>query len=629
MSRLARSTLAIVATIVAVLVTAGGIHHPGHGGRSRAAMSFPRLQSRYVTMPDGVRLAVDVWLPAGTTSAGRLPTVLQDERYWRAAAYRGGIKNNPNYAVAAAWNARGYAYVFADLRGTGASFGTLRAELGHAEIADTGSLADWIASRNWSNGRVGVTGVSYSGDTAMLSLALRNHHITAAAPISYDFDPYEDLVRPGGILIKPLLAPFGLLLRLLDKAHGTTCATSVQTRNFCRGFGLTGAAPEPAGGQRGKALRAAARAQHFSNANLADSARAGVYRNFVRGPQSWTVASVGSKTAAINAGGVPILTYAGWLDAGTANGVLSQFASLSNTQQGWIGPWNHGQGYFADPFKRSRPLTAAEHRQLDARVVAFFDRYVKHRARPDGHRVLHYYTLNAGTWHATTSWPPAGTRMRRLHFTAGHLLSWHSPATLSDLPGSDLLRLDATAGSGPLNRWHTNLAGGPVTYPNRAGVDRKLLTYTTTPLRRAMTVTGPGRVTLNVTGISGAGHGALFAYLEDVRAGGRVTYVTEGELALADRALAPERMNPPWRKFRTPRTYASADASAFPLFKPQQVTFDLLPTSVLFRAGDRIRITIAAADPSAFQVMPADGKAIYRISHTATRPSYVDLPVVN
>jgi hypothetical protein len=58
------------------------------------------------------------------------------------------------------------------------------------------------------------------------------------------------------------------------------------------------------------------------------------------------------------------------------------------------------------------------------------------------------------------------------------------------------------------------------------------------------------------------------------------------------------------------------------------VTFDLLPTSVLFHAGDRIRITIAAADPGSFQLLPADGKASYRIGHGAAAPSYVELPVV-
>src|SRR5580693_1955835 len=423
MSRLARMPLLIMLTALAAVVTLGAADPAASAGRSAASV-LPQLQSRYVQMPDGVRLAVDIWLPAGTTAGTRLPTVLEADRYWRARAYTGGIKNNPNYYIAQPWNARGYAYVFADLRGTGASFGTLTAELGSTMIADVGSLSDWIAARPWSNGRVGVTGVSYSADTAMLSLALRNHHITAAAPISYDFDPYEDLLRPGGILVGPRIAPYALLLKILDKAGGTTCATSARTRQICSEAGLTGAEPEPVDGPHGAALRAEARAQHVHNANLVQFAGAAAYRNDTAGPESWTVASVGSKTAAIGAGGVPILTFAGWLDAGTANGVLSQFTSLPNTQQAWIGPWSHGQGYIADPFQPSRPLTAAEHQQLNDQVYAFFDRYVKHDQRPDGRRLLHYYTLNEGTWRTTTGWPVPGTRMRRLDLAAGHTLTW-------------------------------------------------------------------------------------------------------------------------------------------------------------------------------------------------------------
>lgn len=81
-------------------------------------------------------------------------------------------------------------------------------------------------------------------------------------------------------------------------------------------------------------------------------------------------------------------------------------------------------------------------------------------------------------------------------------------------------------------------------------MDRKLLAYTSPPLRRATRVTGLGRVTLGLTGVRGASNGALHAYLEDVAPDGRVTYITEGELALADRALAAERDNPAWRKLR-------------------------------------------------------------------------------
>ena len=317
--------------------------------------------------------------------------------------------------------------MFADLRGTGASFGTLTAELGSAMIADVGSLADWIAAQPWSNGRVGVTGVSYSGDTAMLSLALRNPHITAAAPISYDFDPYEDLARPGGILIQPLIDP--VRAAAADPRQGRRHDLRHQRRDRAdlQEFGLTGAAPEPVDGPHGEALLAQARAEHFHNVNLVDMATAGVYRNYTSGPQSWTVASVGDKIAAIEAGGVPILTFAGWLDAGTADGVLSEFTSMSNTQEDWIGPWSHGQGYIADPFEPSRPLTAAEHQQLADRVYAFFDRYVKNDERPDGSRLLHYYTLNEGTWRTTARFPVPGTRTRRLYLAAGRALAGTRP----------------------------------------------------------------------------------------------------------------------------------------------------------------------------------------------------------
>jgi putative CocE/NonD family hydrolase len=321
---------------------------------------------------------------------------------------------------------------------------------------------------------------------------------------------------------------------------------------------------------------------------------------------------------------MPILTYAGWLDAGTANGVLSQFASLSSTQDDWIGPWSHGQGYFADPFQPSRLLTAAEHQQLQDVMFAFFDRYVKGGERPEHSRVLHYYTLNQGVWHTTTTLPVPGTRMRTLYFGAGQVLTSARPAA----PSSDLLTLNPSAGTGPLSRWHTNLTGAAVVYPDRAAVDRELLSYTSAPLHGATTVTGLGRVTLDVTGLRRAANCALYAYLEDVQPDGKVVYVTEGELALADRALAAPGDNPIWAKLRTPRTYTQASASPFPTGIPQQVTFDLLPTSVLFRPGDKIRITIAAADPDNFQLLPATGNAAYRISSTLADPSFVELPIV-
>ncbi|MGW1179271.1 CocE/NonD family hydrolase [Kitasatospora sp. NPDC002543] len=585
----------------------------------------PTLRSRYVTMPDGVRLAVDVHLPQGTRAGADLPTVLSTQRYWRARV-RTGEPVPPGGAGGEAerWTSRGYAFVVADLRGTGASFGTLTSELGADLTADSGPLSDWIAAQPWSNGRVGTTGISYGGDTAMLATSLGNHHITAAAPISYDFDPYEDLVRPGGVLIEPRIARYGLLLRVLDRAGGTTCETDEKTRALCADFGLTGLQPRPVDGPDGQALLAAARAEHANNANLVDMARTGAHRDYRDGPKSWTVGSVGERTDAVEAGRVPVLTRAGWLDAGTANGVLSQFTGLSNTQDSWIGPWNHGAGSLADPFRPPRPLTAREHAENDQRVVDFFDRYVRGSARPDGRRQVHYYTFNEDVWRTTTRWPVPGTRTQRFPLGAGGTLA----ARADGHRGSDPLTLDPTAGTGPLDRWNTNLTGDEVSYPDRAAVDARLLGYTSAPLTADTRVTGNGKVTLDVTGLEGSARGALHVYLEDVAPDGRVTYLTEGQLALEDRAVADRRDNPDWRRLRTPRSYAAEDAEDLPQGRAQRVTVDLQPVSVLFRSGDRIRLTVAAANPDSFELLPADGRASYRIGWGGDRGSALELPVV-
>jgi predicted acyl esterase len=140
-------------------------------------------------------------------------------------------------------------------------------------------------------------------------------------------------------------------------------------------------------------------------------------------------------------------------------------------------------------------------------------------------------------------------------------------------------------------------------------------------------VTGNPRVSLSVTGVLGARDGAIYAYLEDVSPTGRVTYITEGELALADRKEIPPADNPAWRKLLVPRTFDRAQSSPLPAGRLQNVTFDLLPTSVLFRKGDRIRLAIAAADPSSFQLLPANDAATYRIGHTPAAPSILHLPI--
>ena len=154
------------------------------------------MQSRYLTMRDGVRIAVDVLLPDVARRGRRVPTILDATRYGRRS-----------HAVAAApFVERGYAVVIVDARGTGASFGRSTSPFAPAEIRDYAEIVGWIADQRWSNGRVGGYGISYDSGTAELTAARRPPALVAVAPTYFTDDVYGDVLYPGGILNRRFVA---------------------------------------------------------------------------------------------------------------------------------------------------------------------------------------------------------------------------------------------------------------------------------------------------------------------------------------------------------------------------------------------------------------------------------------
>jgi len=87
----------------------------------------------------------------------------------------------------------GYAMVYVDVRGTGASFGTLRYPWDPLCIQDASEILDWIIAQPWSNGRVAGLGISYLGTTAELLLATRHPALKAVIPMYNHPDPYVDI----------------------------------------------------------------------------------------------------------------------------------------------------------------------------------------------------------------------------------------------------------------------------------------------------------------------------------------------------------------------------------------------------------------------------------------------------
>jgi predicted acyl esterase len=123
-----------------------------------------------VRMPDGVRLATDVYLPAH----GRGPVLLSRLPYDKAGA-------ECYMPLVADWfTDRGYVVVLQDVRGKVRSGGTLVPF--DAEIADGYHTLEWITQQSWSAGPIGMIGDSYYGFTQWAAAAGAHPALAAIAP---------------------------------------------------------------------------------------------------------------------------------------------------------------------------------------------------------------------------------------------------------------------------------------------------------------------------------------------------------------------------------------------------------------------------------------------------------------
>ncbi|MGB0652967.1 MAG: CocE/NonD family hydrolase [Thermoplasmatota archaeon] len=149
---------------------------------------------------------------------------------------------------------RGYAFAYADVRGTGSSDGCLNLR-GQADIDDVGLLAEWLGTQPWSNGKVGFIGASYPGSEAHMAALSGNEHVAAVVPIvastsfyhyhHNDGVPYRGQHSLGGTNtgyttegVTPTLNPDGSVAKLADQPtcphveHAVTYGGTDQTGTY-------------------------------------------------------------------------------------------------------------------------------------------------------------------------------------------------------------------------------------------------------------------------------------------------------------------------------------------------------------------------------------------------------------
>jgi len=126
------------------------------------------ITETWIPMPDGVRLAADIFWPAGADRADSFPVLLE------YLPYRKDESRARNYSLYSYFLRHGYVVARVDIRGTGRSEGrTIPYEYSDIELDDGEAVIDWLSRQDWSTGNVGMFGISWGGFNS-IQMAVRN-----------------------------------------------------------------------------------------------------------------------------------------------------------------------------------------------------------------------------------------------------------------------------------------------------------------------------------------------------------------------------------------------------------------------------------------------------------------------
>jgi hypothetical protein len=344
-------------------------------------VSVREIENDWIVTPDGVRLAISLWLP---DVAATVPAVLESIPYRKRDSTRG---------YSSWWGRklaeRGVAYARLDCRGSGDSGGLLTDEYLPQEQADNVMAIAWLAAQPWCNGAVGMRGVSWGGFATLQAAALAPPALRAIMPMCASDRRYTDDAHYVG-------GAFALT--------GLKWATSFKA--------VMAGPPDPEIFGPDWETEWMARLQ-------AAPAIAAQWLRHQREDAYWRQGSVGFDPGRIRC---PVYLVGGWIDP--YNEMIPRLlTSLQVPSKALIGPWRHGYPAPATPglgldwaFEEVRWWK--EH--LAGEATAVMDEPRVRVFLPEQSAIEAALGEPAGRWIAEAAWPPA-TATRVLHLGEGRL----------------------------------------------------------------------------------------------------------------------------------------------------------------------------------------------------------------
>lgn len=523
---------------------------------SQAQYDIARDDDIAVLMRDGVELLADVHRPA---VAGRYPVLIAASPYPRQIQNLGLPMGFIEAGASDFFVPRGYVHVIANCRGTGGSggvFGFFDAQ----ERQDMYDLVEWAAQQPWSDGNVGMVGISYFAMTQLEAAVEQPPHLKAIFPVAGTFDLYETASHHGLVssaFITPFLGMIGLTSRqsstlwrgkLLDAVSGFVHAPAIHKKfeTFNGEAALTG-------------LKLLLKLPH--DPHPWDDLWCSIIAEHPLRDAWWEERNLLPLLHQVK---IPVYLGCDWQNVPMhLPATFSAYAALtgsSHVRVAMLG--EHGLSW---PWE-----------SLHVEALAWFDHWLKDQDTGILEGPAFRYVLpGAEGWHVAPGWPIAGVVHKAFALRAdGTLMAAdESLATPEDITSS---RKMLTLGAG-LSRAKASETDPP-----------SFLTWTTTPLPHDIDMVGDIELQLDAT--STAVDTAWIVTLQSVDTAGTVTDITAGYLRASLREIDPtmSRVGAPHLPCRT--------FQAVPIGETVQYRIPLAANARRFKSGHALRLFLTSDD---------------------------------
>jgi len=555
----------------------------------RACADFRAQFGVRIPMRDGVHLSADVWLPK---EPGRYPALLVRTPYVKSVS-EVGLSDSARFFAN-----HGYVVVLQDTRGRGDSDGQFA--YFSNEARDGYDSIEWIAAQPWSNGKVGMYGVSYLGSAQWLAAREHPPHLICIAPTAAAGRYFDELPYRGGAFMFEWAIQWGNYVSERSLQRSNTAGLNMKEILDHRPL-LT---VDEAFGRPMPIYRELLEHNTLDEYSQRIQLNASDFRSL----------------------DLPALTITGWFDP-DQSGALFYWRNMRSASPGkdkqylLAGPWTHIQTFYGGTTKLGDfEFSGDSIYDTRALQLAFFDHFLKGSTPSFNFPRARIYITGANQWRDYDEYTPSEARSRPLYFHSGGRantlggdgqLTWDSPA---DEP-ADHYTYDPHHPVRPADGETADQR------PDQRYLERRddVLVYSTAVLEHPVTIAG--KIFVHLFAATDARDTDFTARLLDVDESGRAL-----------------QLGPFIGIIRARYRHGYERTEFLAPGKTEHYQIELYDIAHTFLPGHRLRVEISSSYAPTFNPNQNTGNPVatdtewrlaqQTILHNVSSASYIDLPVV-